>query len=43
MSDVGIDCVEYTVTVYRKLEEPQQKGHCPEVAERYREGDGMTK
>ena len=43
MSDVNIDGAECTVVVYSKLEGPQQKEHSPEVAERYREGDGMSK
>lgn len=34
-------CAEHTGAVHSKLEEPQQKGYCPEVARRYRERDGM--
>jgi hypothetical protein len=43
MPDVNTDCAGYTAEVLSKIEEPQQKGHCPEIAGRYLEGAGMYK
>jgi len=43
MSNVNTDCAACTGAVHSKLEGTQYKGHCPEVAGRFREGDGMCK